>query len=194
MAVSAKRVRKLLLLEAPAEGSAGETVSLTVEDGVLRIGRETESTWGGLVIREVSAEGTTREGGHWMSENASEKRTQVLIIERGRSCHCSLVRVDGGYELRMQGCGKEQGSSYLRWYDYPCPHGSVVRELRAEDIPADLAAAALGLEESDLGVLCGEVRDPTPMGRWENAAIDNMREAYEMVRKANAEARGDSRA
>jgi hypothetical protein len=71
---------------------------------------------------------------------------------------------------------------------------SVVRALQAKDIPADLAAAALGLEESDLGVLCGEVRDPTPMGRWETAAIENLREAYEMVRKANAEAGGGSRA
>jgi hypothetical protein len=114
----------------------------------------------------------------------------ILVVERNhRKCNCDNVSIDpdpvgNGHWLTrfFVGTGHER-----------CPHGSVVRELRAEDIPADLAAAALGLEESDLGVLCGEVRDPTRMGRWESAAIDNMREAYEMVRTANAKSRGGSR-
>jgi hypothetical protein len=45
-----------------------------------------------------------------------------------------LVPKGRGFEFRVQDCYQEQGSPHVECYDYPCPHGSVVRKLQEGDI------------------------------------------------------------
>jgi hypothetical protein len=76
-----------------------------------------------------------------MSENAAEKRTQVIVVERSEDCGCE--------EVFLHPNGEEYWLSTYRMVEghAKCPHGSVVRRLRAGDIPVGLAAAAIGLSE-----------------------------------------------
>jgi len=71
---------------------------------------------------------------------------RLLAVDRKSGCDCDLGDFpdEGGVQFYCVGV--------RGWL--PCPHGSTVRPATAEDVPADLAAEALGLSAEVLERAC----------------------------------------
>ena len=73
----------------------------------------------------------------------------LLVVERGKDCTCEHIQLKtmfDDYELGTADfCGEFEGCGWDA-----CSHGATVRLATAADIPADLAAEALGLSAEDL--------------------------------------------
>ena len=70
----------------------------------------------------------------------------LLVVDRKDGCDCDLGDFpdEGGVQFYRVGARRL----------LPCPHGSTARLATAEDVPADLAAEALGLSAEVLERAC----------------------------------------
>jgi len=104
---------------------------------------------------------------------------QTIAIVRAEGCDCDFIVMLGGHLALGVHVDAQDG-----YYD-PCPHGSVVRELTAEDIPADLAAKVVEQIADKHQSAADEY--PVSLRRFDD--LDKMRllrKAARLVREAEA--------
>jgi len=68
----------------------------------------------------------------------SATKPEVIVVERAEGCDCGTIDLFGGMSRLGRWNFGDFGGRFV-----PCPHGSVARDLRAEDIPAGLVALKL---------------------------------------------------
>lgn len=84
----------------------------------------------------------------------------LLVVDRKEGCECYFARVDNEPGPRLMHTVVERlgDSEWIGLED--CPHGSTVRLATAEDIPADMAAEALGVNAISFDAAAEEVGSP----------------------------------